>query len=354
MEAFLDFEKPIATLEKKLHDLRTLAQQDGVDLNSEIKSLEKKVDALIDETYGRLTPWQRVLLSRHPGRPYTRDYIEALFPTFQELHGDRTYGDDGAIFAGIAEWPPAEPAQDRESSPKMPNKVTDSIVIIGHQKGRSTKQKMQRNFGMARPEGYRKAMRLMELAERSRLPILTLIDTPGAYPDIEAEERGQSQAIAESIRLMFGLSVPIVSVVIGEGGSGGALAVGVANKVLMTEYSTYSVISPEGCASILWSDSRLAERASDRLKMNPSDLTSLEVIDGVIPEPRGGAHRDWKQMFRNMRKALMKHMDPMVKVKASQKGSGAKAAQALRMERITKYRAMGGSALGHTSGATPQ
>ncbi|MGZ3687224.1 MAG: acetyl-CoA carboxylase carboxyltransferase subunit alpha [Bdellovibrionota bacterium] len=322
MEAFFDFEKPIVNLEKKLQDLRELAKQEGVDFTKEIVVLEKKVEQLIDDTYAKLTPWQRVQLSRHPNRPYTRDYVDALFPDFMELHGDRTFGEDQAILGGIATWKDA------------------SILILGHQKGRTTKQKMERNFGMAKPEGYRKAMRLMTLAERSKMPILTFIDTPGAYPGLEAEERGQSQAIAESIQFMFGLTVPIISIVIGEGGSGGALAIGVANQVLMQEYSTYSVISPESCASILWSDSSLAERASEKLKMNPPDLLRLGVIDGVITEPKGGAHRDWAKACELVRAELEKQLDPLWKTYK-------KSPKKVLADRAGKFRAMGEAALAH-------
>lgn len=318
MEAFFDFEKPIVNLEKKLQDLRELSRQEGVDFSDEIVVLEKKVHQLIDQTYAKLSPWQRVQLSRHPNRPYTRDYIDALFPDFMELQGDRAFGDDQAILGGIATWK------------KRP------VMIIGHQKGRSTKQKMERNFGMARPEGYRKAMRLMELAERSRMPILTFIDTPGAYPGLDAEERGQSQAIAESIRLMFGLTVPVIALVIGEGGSGGALAIGVANRVLMQEFGVYSVISPESCASILWSDSTLAERAAEKLKMTPPDLFKLGIIDEIVPEPKGGAHRSWEATFENVRKSLDKNLTELCKVLD-------KDPQALADERLKKFRAMGES-----------
>jgi acetyl-CoA carboxylase carboxyl transferase subunit alpha len=316
MEAFFDFEKPIVSLEKKLQDLRELSRQEGVDFGREIDVLEKKVSQLIDQTYSKLTPWQKVQLSRHPNRPYTRDYVDALFPDFMELRGDRAYGDDQAILGGIGSW---------KGQP---------ILILGHQKGRSTKQKMERNFGMARPEGYRKAMRLMELANRSKMPIITFIDTPGAYPGLDAEERGQSQAIAESIRMMFGLQVPVIAIVIGEGGSGGALAIGVANRVLMQEYGVYSVISPESCASILWSDSSLAERAAERLKMTPSDLLRLQVVDGVIPEPKGGAHRDWKIAIENIGNAIDEHLKVLLKVMA-------KSPQKLAEERVAKFRRMG-------------
>jgi acetyl-CoA carboxylase carboxyl transferase subunit alpha len=323
MEAHFDFEKPIATLEKKLQDLRELSSQEGMDLSEEITLLEKRVNVLIEETYAKLTSWQKVQLSRHPNRPYTKDYLEALYPDFMELHGDRAYSDDHAIIGGVADTP------------------TGPILILGHQKGRTTKQKMERNFGMAKPEGYRKAIRLMDLANRAGMPILTLIDTPGAYPGIETEERGQAQAIAESIQFMFTLKVPVVAVVIGEGGSGGALALGVANRVLMQEYSTYSVISPEGCASILWSDATLAERASDKLKMGPTDLMKAGVIDGTIPEPKGGAHRDWAEAARNLRKTVDAHFAELAKMSPKE----------LQADRLKKFRAMGANAIAKTSGA---
>lgn len=325
MEAVLDFEKRIVSLEKKLQDLRELAKQEGVDFSEEIKVLEARVTDLIDETYSKLTPWQKVQLSRHPNRPYTRDYVDALFKDFMELHGDRAFGDDPAILGGVAVWEP-------EKGQRIP------VMILGHQKGRTTKQKMERNFGMAKPEGYRKAMRLMEMANRFKMPIITLIDTPGAYPGLDAEERGQAQAIAESIRLMFSLEVPVISIVIGEGGSGGALAIGVANRVLMQEYSTYSVISPESCASILWSDSALAERASDKLKMNPPDLSRLKVIDGVVPEPKGGAHRDWQKAFDLMRDSIRENLLPLINTAKT-------APKKLVEERIAKFREMGAIAL---------
>jgi len=324
MEAFFEFEKPIVNLEKKLQDLRDLAKQEGVDFSKEIGTLEKKVAGLIDETYAKLSPWQRVQLSRHPGRPYTRDYVDALFPDFMELQGDRTFSDDQAILGGVATWAEFE----------IP------VMILGHQKGRSTKQKMERNFGMARPEGYRKAVRLMKLANRAQMPIITFIDTPGAYPGIEAEERGQSQAIAEAIETMFSLSVPIINLVIGEGGSGGALGIGVGDKVLMQEYTYYSVIAPESCAAILWSDSSLAERASEKLKMSPQSLKSLGVIDEIVPEPQGGAHRDWNATFKIVGDTLAKHMAPLLKAQK-------KSPEKLMESRIAKFRAMGESFIAH-------
>lgn len=336
IEAFFEFEKPIVNLEKKLFDLRELAKQEGVDFAAEIAVLEKKVAQLIDDTYAKLTPWQKVQLSRHPSRPYTRDYVDLLFPDFMELQGDRLFGDDQAILGGVATWPPVDPSKPNAA----PSGERTPVMIIGHQKGRNTKQKMERNFGMARPEGYRKAIRLMQLADRSKMPIITLIDTPGAYPGMDAEERGQSQAIAESIQEMFRFSVPILSLVIGEGGSGGALAIGCANVVLMQEYGVYSVISPESCAAILWSDSSLAERASERLKMTPPELLKLGVIDAIVPEPKGGAHRDAAQAAAAIRESFLKHFDPLIR-------SAKKSPKKLMTERIAKFRKMGELALDH-------
>lgn len=322
MDIFFDFEKPIVALEKKLNELRELQSSEGVDFAEEIRTLEKKLQQMIQDTYAKLSTWQRVQLSRHPNRPYTLDYIEALFPDFIELHGDRTFGDDGALIGGTA-------------TVKMGNE-TLPVMIIGHQKGRTTKQKVERNFGMARPEGYRKAMRLFELAERFRLPVITWIDTPGAYPGMDAEERGQSQAIAESIRAMFALTVPTCAIVIGEGGSGGALAIGIGNCVLMQEFSTYSVISPESCASILYSDSSQAERAAERLKMTAHDLLKMKLIDAIVPEPNGGAHRDPKAAIESMKQALNKHFGPWIK-----KGAN----ESTRNARFEKFRSLGDFAL---------
>ncbi|MBC7691737.1 MAG: acetyl-CoA carboxylase carboxyltransferase subunit alpha [Methylotenera sp.] len=335
MEPFFDFEKPIAALEKKLQDLRELSQQEGMDFGHEISVLEKKVGNLIDDTYSKLGAWQKVQLSRHPNRPYTRDFVDALFSGFMELQGDRFFSDDQAILGGTAVWNTGGAAGGGTEVP---------VMILGHQKGRTTKQKMERNFGMARPEGYRKAMRLMTLAERARMPIITFIDTPGAYPGLDAEERGQSQAIAESIQMMFGLTVPVITIVIGEGGSGGALAIGVGNRVLMCEYSTYSVISPESCASILWSDSSLAERASEKLKMNPPELLKMGVIDAIIPEPQGGAHRNWSEAFELVRKALGDNLTELMK-------TAKKDPKKLVEQRFLKFRDIGTFALAHAPGS---
>ncbi len=328
MEAHYDFEKPIVLLEKKLTDLRELSKNEGMDFRDEIQSLEKKVKTLIEETYQKLSPWQLVQVSRHPNRPYTRDFIDALFEDFMELHGDRNFADDQAILGGVGTF------RIGPTGEKVP------VMIIGHQKGRSTKQKMERNFGMARPEGYRKSMRLMQLAHRSKMPIITFIDTPGAYPGLDAEERGQSQAIAESIQMMFGLEVPILSIVIGEGGSGGALAVGIADQVMMMEFSTYSVISPESCASILWNDSTLAERAAEKLKMGARELKGLGIVDSIIHEPSGGAHRDWAATFENTQKAIQKNLTPLLKSMKTTEG-----VKKMMNARFEKFREMGNSAL---------
>lgn len=321
MEAFFEFEKPIITLEKRLRELRDLAKSENVDFGPEIKALESKVDALIDEIYGKLTPWQRVQLSRHPNRPYAADYLPLIFGEFTELHGDRLFGDDPAILAGLTTL------DDRP------------VVFVANQKGRNTKQKIERNFGMAKPEGYRKAQRVMKLAAQFQLPIVTFIDTPGAYPGLDAEERGQSEAIARCIMDMFELECPIVTCVIGEGGSGGALAIGVADRVLMQEFSTYSVISPESCASILWSDSAMNETAARIMKMTPEEIKPLKVIDGVVPEPKGGAHRDWPAAARMLKQSLVKNLDELAPLSPKQLLSG----------RHKKFRQMGDVSLAATA-----
>jgi acetyl-CoA carboxylase carboxyl transferase subunit alpha len=324
MEPFFEFEKPIVALEKKLEELREIAGSGTVDLSKEIATLQKKLEKLIDETYAELTTWQRVQLSRHPNRPYTMDYWESIFPDFQELHGDRAFGDDAALVAGTATWD--------LNGKKIP------VLIMGHQKGRTTKQKVERNFGMARPEGYRKAIRLFQFAERFRLPVITFIDTPGAYPGMDAEERGQSQAIAESILEMFKLTVPTCSVVIGEGGSGGALAIGIGNRVLMQEFSTYSVISPESCASILWSDSTQAARAAERLKITSRDLNAMKLVDAVIPEPNGGAHRDKIRAIESLRAVLEKSFGALAQTDF--KDPRSKASLKIKEDRYQKFRHM--------------
>jgi acetyl-CoA carboxylase carboxyl transferase subunit alpha len=313
MDAYYEFERPIASLEKKISDLKQMSVQEKMDFTSEISALDKKLKSLIEEVYANLSPWQRVQLSRHPQRPYAEDYINLLFSDFQELHGDRKFRDDSAIIGGLCRF---------RGQP---------VLVIGQQKGRGTKEKMKRNFGMAKPEGYRKAIRLMEMAGRFSLPILTLVDTPGAYPGIDAEERGQSEAIADSIMRMFGLPVPVITVVIGEGGSGGALAVAVADRVLMQEFSTYSVISPESCASILWSDSAKAEQAAKVLKLSAPEVKSLGVIDGIVREPQGGAHRDHAAAAKQLGDALWSELSALLPV----------AGEELCQKRLARFRRMG-------------
>jgi acetyl-CoA carboxylase carboxyl transferase subunit alpha len=279
----LDFERPIVELENKIAELKRLG---GAQLDLEIRRLERKARQLQREVFAELSPWQKVLLSRHPLRPFTLDYVERLIEGFIELHGDRAFHDDEAIVGGVGRF------------------AGRPVMVLGHQKGRGTKENIRRNFGQPKPEGYRKARRLMELASRLGLPILSFIDTPGAYPGIEAEERGQAEAIAKNLEVMSRLPVPIIATVIGEGGSGGALALGVADRVLMLEYAVYSVISPEGCASILWKDQKKVETAAQELKMTAGDLVELGVADRVLPEPAGGAHRDPDQVAQTVREAI--------------------------------------------------
>lgn len=283
---FLDFEQPIAELQAKIEELRLMGSGAQINIQEEIERLEGKSRSLTESIFAKLTPWQISQLSRHPLRPYTLDYVERIFDDFEELHGDRAFADDHAIVGGLARF------------------EGRSVMIIGHQKGRDTKEKIHRNFGMPRPEGYRKALRLMKTAERFGVPVLTFIDTPGAYPGIGAEERGQSEAIARNLFEMAGLKVPIIATVIGEGGSGGALAIGVADKVLMLKYSTYSVISPEGCASILWKSAEKASLAAEAMAITAPQILKQGLIDDIIAEPLGGAHRDPEIMARNLRKAL--------------------------------------------------
>ena len=284
---YLEFEKPVETLEAKILSLKA-AHDDHptIDINKELISLQEKLEAMQHQIFDNLTAWQISQVSRHPQRPYTQDYIQAIFKNFKELHGDRAFSDDPAIIGGLAEF------------------EGHSVMVIGHQKGRDIKERQHRNFGMPRPEGYRKALRLFKLAEKFSLPIVTLIDTPGAYPGIGAEERGQSEAIARNLYVMTELKVPIISIVIGEGGSGGALALGVSDYLAMLEFSTYSVISPEGCASILWKKAEMAEVAADSLSITSSKLKKLGLVDEIISEPLGGAHRDYVLTMRNVKKTL--------------------------------------------------
>ena len=283
---FLEFEQPIAELEAKIEELRYVQDESALDISEEIDRLQKKSQALMKDIYAKLSPWQVAQLARHPQRPYTLDYINDIFTDFHELHGDRSFADDASIIGGAARF------------------NGQSVMVLGHQKGRDTKERTQRNFGMSKPEGYRKARRLMELAEKFGLPVFTFVDTPGAYPGIDAEERGQSEAIGHNLYVMAQLKVPIITTIIGEGGSGGALAIAVADHVLMLQYSTYSVISPEGCASILWKSAAKAPEAAEALGLTAHRLKALGLIDKIVAEPLGGAHRDPKQMAALLKRAL--------------------------------------------------
>jgi acetyl-CoA carboxylase carboxyl transferase subunit alpha len=283
---FLEFEQPIAELETKIEELRYAQDDSALDISDEIQRLTRRSQTLTKDIYGKLSPWQVAQVARHPQRPYTLDYVQMLFSHFEEMHGDRVFSEDPAIVGGLARFN-GEPC-----------------VIIGHQKGRDTKEKIARNFGMPKPEGYRKALRLMKLAEKFGLPVFTFVDTPGAYPGIDAEERGQSEAIGRNLFEMARLRVPIIATIIGEGGSGGALAIAVGDAVLMLQYATYSVISPEGCASILWRDSTMAPDAAEALGITASRLKTLGLIDKIVPEPLGGAHRDPQSAAQSLKKAL--------------------------------------------------
>jgi acetyl-CoA carboxylase carboxyl transferase subunit alpha len=290
---FIDFEQPIAELEAKIDELRHVGSDAEINIQDEIATLQAKSQELTRSIFEKLTPWQVSQVARHPLRPYFLDYVERVFEDFEELHGDRAFADDPAIITALARL---------DGSP---------VVIIGHQKGKDTKEKLQRNFGMPRPEGYRKSLRVMELAERFKLPVLTFIDTPGAYPGVGAEERGQSEAIARNLREMSQLQTPIISTVIGEGGSGGALAIGVCDRLNMLQYSTYSVISPEGCASILWKDAAKASLAAEAMAITSQQLKKLKLIDGIIAEPLGGAHRDPDAMAEALREALLTSLEQL-------------------------------------------
>ncbi|MEJ2479238.1 MAG: acetyl-CoA carboxylase carboxyltransferase subunit alpha [Acidihalobacter sp.] len=313
---FLDFEQPIAELEAKIEELRYVGNDSEVNLGEEIAKLEKKARGLTQSIFANLTPWQISQVARHPRRPYTLDYIGHLFTDFEELAGDRAYANDAAVIGGPARF---------RGQP---------VMVIGHQKGRDTKEKVKRNFGMPRPEGYRKALRLMHMAERFSLPIMTFIDTPGAYPGVGAEERGQSEAIARNLFEMSKLRTPIICTVIGEGGSGGALAIGVGDHVMMLQYSTYSVISPEGCASILWKSAEKAPEAAEALGVTSGRLHSLGLIDEVIPEPAGAAHRDPETMAGNLGEALERALDKLCNQAADKLLEH-------RYERLMRYSALG-------------
>lgn len=313
LQQFMEFEKPVVELERKIEELKETALEKKIDNSAEIERLNKDVKKLQEEIFSNLTPWQITQLARHPLRPYTLDYIPRIFADFIELHGDRNFRDDPAIVGGLAML---------EDEP---------VMLIGHQKGRTTKEKVFRNFGMPNPEGYRKAIRLMSMAERLKKPIITFIDTPGAFPGIGAEERGQAEAIAKNLMVMSRLKVPIIVVVIGEGGSGGALAIGVGDKVLMLEYATYSVISPEGCAAILWKDGSKADIAAKALKITAKDLYNLGIIDEIVKEPHGSAHRNTDLMAITMKEVLVKSLQELKKLSPDE----------LVDMRYKKYRNMG-------------
>jgi acetyl-CoA carboxylase carboxyl transferase subunit alpha len=309
----LDFEKPLQELERQIEDLEKLGEEKGLDVAEEARLLQVRLNSLRHDIYSNLTPIQRVQVARHPRRPYPLDYLSTIFTDFVELHGDRSFRDDPAIVGGWARI------------------AGLSVMVIGHQKGRDTKDNLKRNFGMAHPEGYRKALRLMKLAARFSAPVVTLIDTPGAYPGLGAEERGQSEALARNILEMAALPAPIVAAVIGEGGSGGALALGVADRILMFENSVYSVISPEGCAAILWKDASQRERAADALKLTAQDLLRFKLVDEIISEPMGGAHLDADAAGEALREALIRHVNELRKVRPEK----------LVRRRAEKYAAMG-------------
>jgi acetyl-CoA carboxylase carboxyl transferase subunit alpha len=310
--SFLDFEQSIADLEAKIEELRFVQDDSAVDISEEIDRLEKKSGQLTKDIYAKLSPWQISQVARHPQRPYTLDYLSLIFTDFEELHGDRAFADDHAIVGGLARF---------NGQP---------VMVIGHQKGRDTKEKIYRNFGMPRPEGYRKALRLMKLAEKFGLPVMTFVDTPGAYPGIDAEERGQSEAIGRNLYVMAELKVPVIVTIIGEGGSGGALAIAVGDTVQMLQYSTYSVISPEGCASILWKSAEKAPEAAETMGITAQRLKTLGLIDKIVSEPLGGAHRDHAAMAQNLKKALQEALKQL---------SGLSTAELLatRYERLMSY-----------------
>ncbi|MCP5090393.1 MAG: acetyl-CoA carboxylase carboxyltransferase subunit alpha [Gammaproteobacteria bacterium] len=290
---FLDFEQPIAELEAKIDELRYVGDDSEININEEVARLKEKSESLTRSIFSKLSPWQVARIARHESRPYTKDYLQMISPDFQELHGDRMYADDPAIIGGVGRID------------------GQAVMFIGHQKGRDTKERVRRNYGMPKPEGYRKAQRLMRLAEKFSMPVVTLIDTPGAYPGVGAEERGQSEAIAYSLYLMAGLKTPIISVVVGEGGSGGALAIGVGDRLLMLQYAVYSVISPEGCASILWKSAEKAEDAAAAMRITATSLSEFGLVDEVLQEPLGGAHRNPKEMAEVIRNAILKNLDEL-------------------------------------------
>jgi acetyl-CoA carboxylase carboxyl transferase subunit alpha len=309
---FLEFEQPIAELESRIEELRFVQDDSAVDISEEIQRLTKRSQSLTKDIYGKLTPWQVALVARHPQRPFTLDYVQGLFTHFEELHGDRTFSDDASIVGGLARF------------------NGTACTVIGHQKGRDTKEKIARNFGMPKPEGYRKALRLMRLAEKFGLPVFTFVDTPGAYPGIDAEERGQSEAIGRNLFEMARLRAPIIVSIIGEGGSGGALALAVGDVILMMQYATYSVISPEGCASILWRSADMAPDAADALGITAHRLKTLGVVDKIVPEPLGGAHRDPQAAMQALKKALAETLKQLLEKKPKELVES-------RLERLMAY-----------------
>lgn len=313
MRYYLDFEKKLEPLERRVNEIERFYDINDPHYSKEVHYLQKKISKVEKEIYGDLTNWQRSQLSRHLNRPHTLDYINNIFSDFIELHGDRKYKDDPAVVTGFANYEGIK------------------VAVIGHQKGKDVREMAHRNFGMAHPDGYRKAMRIMDMADRWQKPVITFIDTPGAFPGVGAEERGQAEAIASSIYFMFSLSVPVITIVIGEGGSGGALGIGVGNRILMMENATYSVISPEGCAAILWRDGSKGPMAADALKPTSYDLLKLGVIDEIIKEPFGGAHRDWKESFQNTRTALTNNLDALMKYEPGD----------IKSMRYEKFRKMG-------------
>jgi len=292
--SYLDFERPVAELTSKIEEISGMGEDAGVNIAEEVEKLRAKRDKLIKQIYSKVDRWQMAQLARHPDRPYFLDYVPLMFDDFQELHGDRAFGDDGAIVGGIASF--------REHA----------VMLVGHQKGRDTKEKIRRNFGMPRPEGYRKALRLFQLAERFEMPVMTFIDTAGAWPGVDAEERGQSEAIARNLMELSGIKVPVICTVIGEGGSGGALAIGVGDRLYMQQFTTYSVISPEGCAAILWHDRKYAEQAAEAMRPTAKDLNDMGLIDGIIPEPMGGAHANVEQAAKLMGDMLEKSLSRLI------------------------------------------
>lgn len=312
-EIYLDFEKPIIELNKKLEELEKIGQDHQIDVRAEIDALQEKIIATMHDIYDSLTPWQRVQLARHPERPYVLDYIERLFNSFIELHGDRRFSDDKALIGGFA---------------RLKNKP---VMVIGTQKGRDMKSNVYRNFGWPHPEGYRKAIRLMKIAEKAQVPIITFIDTPGAFPGIASEERHVGEAIAANMRDMFSLTVPVIAIIIGEGGSGGAIGIGVGNRILIMENAYYSVITPEGCAAILWKDRKFAPQAADALQLTAEKLIELGIADEIIPEPRGGAQKDHAAAAEMLRKVLERHLDELSKLTPAE----------LKVQRYDKFRAMG-------------